>query len=189
MSTNNVINYGTINGTIIQDNNGVESKTNNPEKKPANQEERDEKQSFEYDIAVSYSSTDERYVSRVVNILEQEGLKVFFAPNCEEEFMAQDMIVKFYKIYRYQSEFVVAFVSSAYVAGDVTMQEANSALLRTRDEQRNCLIPVYLDGTKLPQLNPDINYISVNRNGYTLREVEVADKILRIVKKYSGKQK
>ena len=147
------------------------------------------KKKFDFDIAIYYSSEETRYVSRVVQILKAEGLRVFFAPDCEEEYTAKDMIAEFYTIYRYRSMFVAAFVSKSYIAGDITMHEASTALLRTEDEKRNCLIPVYMDDSRLEKLNPDINYIEVNRKGCMLREVETADKIVRIVKRYIGKGK
>lgn len=147
------------------------------------------KKNFDFDVAISYSSEETRYVSRVVQILKAEGLRVFFAPDCEEEYAAKDMITEFYTIYRYRSMFVVAFVSKSYIAGDITMHEASTALLRTEDEKRNCLIPVYMDDSRLEKMNPDINYIEVNRKGCMLREVETADKIVRIVKRYIGKEK
>ena len=147
------------------------------------------KKKFDFDVAVSYSSEETCYVSRVVQILKAEGLRVFFAPDCEEEYTAKDMIAEFYTIYRYRSMFVAAFISKSYIAGDITLHEGSTALLRTEDEKRNCLIPIYMDDSRLEKLNPDINYIEVNRKGCMLREVETADKIVRIVKRCVGKEK
>ena len=69
------------------------------------------------------------------------------------------------------------------------MHEVSTALLREKDEKRNCLIPVYMDGSRLEKLDTDINYIAVKRNGNILREVETADKIIRIIKNYAGSEK
>lgn len=134
-------------------------------------------QDFSYDVALSYAGEQERFVSRVARLLQAEGLRVFFAPQQEEAFQAEDMITKFYQIYRYQSRYVAAFVTDAYLKKDITMHEAATAILRQKEEGRNCLIPLYFNNVKLEQLGPDINYIQADK----LREVEIAEKIRAII--------
>lgn len=112
MGDNIVINGGTINGGVIQGKN-----TDAEAEASAVKQDMDKK--FDFDVAISYSSEETRYVSRVVQILKAEGLRVFFAPDCEEEYTAKDMIAEFYTIYRYRSMFVAAFVSKSYISGDI----------------------------------------------------------------------
>lgn len=102
---------------------------------------------FKYDIAISYTS--EQYVTRVVNILEMEGLRVFFTLKREEELLAADLITKFNKIYQYESPFVVGFISEDYLGKFFAIHEAKTALLCEKDENRNCFIPVYFQNVKL----------------------------------------
>jgi len=132
---------------------------------------------FSYDVAISYASEQERTVSRVVSILKMDGFRVFFAPDRESEFTAEDMIAQFYRIYRYESRYVAAFVTEDYLRKDITMHEAKTAMLRRREEGRSCLIPIYFEKAMLPGLNPDINFI----RGDGLREVELADKIRSVL--------
>lgn len=132
---------------------------------------------FSYDLAVSYAGEQEKLVSRVSKILETDGFKVFFAPEQESEFIAEDMITRFYRIYRYESRYVAAFVTEEYLRKDITMHEAATARLRRKAEGRNCLIPIYFGDVELPHLDLDIHYI----RGDGLREVEIADKIRTIL--------
>lgn len=132
---------------------------------------------YKYDVAISYASVQEHYVSRVCKILEKEHLVVFFAPNREEEFVGRDMITEFYDIYRYESMYVACFVSKEYLERDITMHEAKVAMLRQKEEKRNCLIPIYWGDARLSGLDPDINFLDADR----LREVEVAERIKWIV--------
>lgn len=132
---------------------------------------------FSYDVAISYASEQEHMVHRVVKILEAEGLRVFFAPNQESEFMADDMFERFYRIYRYESRYVAAFVTEDYLRKDITMHEASTAMLRRQSEGRNCLIPIYFGKAALEKLDSDINYI----RGDNLREAELAEKIRMVV--------
>lgn len=132
----------------------------------------------EFDVALSYASEQERFVSRVDKILTGEGLRVFFAPDCENEYKAKDMFKKFYEIYRYRSHYVVCFVSKEYLEKDYTMHEYECAFLKNKDKGENRIIVVNFDESVLPHLDPDINYIDATKS----REVQVADSILRIVK-------
>lgn len=150
---------------------------------------------YDYDVAISYSGRQTPFVSRVAKLLKQEGFRVFFAPDCEEEFLAQDMILVFHEIYRRKCLYVAAFISEDYLKSDICMSEISSALLRSKDENRNCLIPVSMADKPLrdllawhpiPTLNPDIHYIDVHSVNGDLKEVDVADKIGRIVKKYKA---
>ena len=131
-----------------------------------------------FDVALSYASEQEKFVSRVEKILKGEGVKVFFAPDCEKEYKAKDMFQKLYEIYRYRSKYVVCFVSKEYLQKDYTMHEYECAFLKNKDVGENRIIIVNFDGSSLPHLDPDINYIDAQKN----REVQVADSILRIIR-------
>lgn len=174
MANNMIINSGVINGNVIQ---------KSAAGTPLTAEKESQKtgggisSKYKYDVGISYASEQERYVTRVAKILEKENLRVFFAPNREEEFLGRDMITEFYDIYRYESMFVACFVSRDYLDKDITMHEAKTAMLREKEEKRNCLIPVYFGGSRLKELDPDIHFLDADR----LREVEVAEKIKIII--------
>ena len=138
----------------------------------------DDENQFRYDVAFSYASEQEKCVSRVAHILREDGVRVFYAPDQEDEFLGEDMIVRFYRIYRYDCKYVVAFISDDYLKKDFTMHEASTAMLRQKSEGRNCLIPVCFNGATLPKLNPDVSRIHADG----LNAVEIADKILSILK-------
>lgn len=135
-------------------------------------------QAVMYDVALSYAGEQVRLVSRVAKLLEAENLRVFFAPDRDADFIGEDMYARFYRIYRYESRYVAAFVTTDYLKKEITMHEAATAMLRRRDEKRNCLIPIYFGGASLPNLDADINYIP----GDGLREVEIADKIRGVIR-------
>lgn len=174
---NFIVNTGTLNGSVNQK--VVEQRPTGQPSCPFSftSVPKKTKKEYQYDVAVSYASEQERYVSRVCKILEKENLEVFFAPNREEEFIGRDMITEFYDIYRYKSMYVACFVSEEYLKKDITMHEAKVATLREKEEKRNCLIPICWGNARLPGLDPDINFLNADR----LREVEVAERIKWIV--------
>lgn len=187
--TNIIFNSGNINGTINQVGGNERPEHERLEhERPEHvrwAEERSssgspmqkEERTYQYDVAISYASEQEQYVSRVYKILKMERISVFFAPNREEEFLGRDMITEFYEIYRYKSRYVACFISEEYLKKDITMHEAKTDLLRQKEEKRNCLIPVCWGTARLDGLDPDIHYL----NGDRLREVEIAEKIKMIV--------
>lgn len=118
---------------------------------------------FRYDVAVSYASEERPYVERVVRYLQMDGLKVFFAPDVQESLIGENMLEVFYPVYKRESMFVAAFVSEAYLKKDYTRQEADIALFRSKEEKRNCLIPIYFGKARLEALNRDINYLSADK--------------------------
>lgn len=128
-----------------------------------------------FDLAISYASEQEEIVERVVKILIEEGVELFYAPKNQKEYRAQDMFKKFYHIYRYDSKFVVCFVSKEYLKKDYTMHEFASA---NAEKRYNKVISVSLDGSRLSGLDKDINYIDAQN----MNEVVIADNILQVIK-------
>ena len=132
---------------------------------------------YKYDVALSYASEQETLVKQVAKILEAEKLSVFFAPNREGAFLADDMVARFYQIYRYECRFAAAFVTEDYLRKKYTMHEAKSAMLRGRDEDGFHLIPILFGNAVLPGLDGDICRI----HGDGLDAVEIAEKIRLII--------
>lgn len=134
---------------------------------------------MKYDIAISYASENRDYVARVVRILELEGFSVFFAEQNQEMLTASNLLETLYPIYKWDSLFIAAFISESYLKKDYTMQEASIALTRSREERRNCLIPICFGNARLPDLNPDIVYLSGEK-----KESETAYYIAQVVRGY-----
>ena len=141
-------------------------------------------QTWTYDIALSYASEQERTVSRVAAILETEGLKVFFAPDRQGQFAADNMIARFYRIFRYQSRYAAAFVTEDYLRKDYTLYEAEAAQLPDGHGRKNRLIPIYFGGAALPGLDSDICFV----RGDGMREARLAEQILQIIRERDGGQ-
>lgn len=172
-----MINTGTILGDITQSQGGTGGGPARGASAAAPRRSPRSEDGFSYDVALSYAGEQERLVARVAKILEADGFRVFFAPRREEEFVGEDMISRFYRIYRYESRYVAAFVTEDYLKKDITKHEASTAMLRQKEEGRSCLIPFYFQGAKLDHLDQDVNYIPADG----LREVEMADKIRAVL--------
>lgn len=119
---------------------------------------------YKYDIALSYASEQESYVASVRTLLELKGLSVYFAPapGCQENLIGADMLAKFYEVFHDQCLLMAAFVSHEYLQKHWTMEEAAVGRMRSREEKRNCLIPVYFGDARLPNFSPNINHLTAD---------------------------
>lgn len=121
---------------------------------------------YQYDFALSYASEEEKLVKTVYHYLKAEGFKVFFAPEVEGQnvLSGRNQREVFYEIFGLKAEYVALFVSKHYVCKEVPMEEAGIALAKHSENQT--VIPIYLDGTILPEALFDpkqINYFKSNK--------------------------
>lgn len=120
---------------------------------------------YKYDIALSYAGEQEAYVSDVRTLLELKGLSVYFAPapDCQENLLGKNMLAEFYSIFHDQCLLMAAFVSAEYLQKRWTMEEAAIGRMRSREENRNCLIPVYFGDARLPDFDPNIGFRTADK--------------------------
>lgn len=124
---------------------------------------------YKYDVAISYASEELALVNLVYKMLDTEGVSVFFAPAEQQDIVGQDQTKVFHLIYGKEARFVAVFVSKHYITKPVCLHEARSEMIRNLDDDY-CLIPIYLDGTHLPDLDPDIAYYDEN-NPYKIKRL------------------
>ncbi len=104
----------------------------------------------QFDIALSFATENQPLVADVYQYLKAEGYKVFFAPSPEGQafISGKNQRQIFYQIFGWEAEYVALFVTKDYISKKVPMEEASIAL--TKRAGSNTVIPIYLDGCKLP---------------------------------------
>lgn len=120
---------------------------------------------YSYQIALSYASENQDIVETVYHYLKAEGLSVFYssAPECQSVLSGKNQREIFYEVFGLKAEYVALFVSNNYVKRAVPMEEARIAI--AKHSENGSVIPIYLDGTKLPQeiFDPlETNYFKSN---------------------------
>ena len=136
---------------------------------------------YQYDVVLSYASEDKELVSKVNELLKEKNLHVFFAPEQQSETIGLPLERALYKIYEEKARYVAVFVSYHYVIKKATMHEANTANSRVRCDDF-CIIPIYIDGTKLPNLDESIAYFESDD------VYEITSFITDIIKSRTSKQ-
>ncbi len=102
---------------------------------------------FTYHAAFSYSSTNERYVSRVLAALLPKGIKIFDYKTEEGNIAVAGHTIEYLeRIYEYEAMLVFAFLSKAYADSKFTKDEWEAASRATKRKPRY-LIPVLFDET------------------------------------------
>lgn len=104
----------------------------------------------EFDIALSFATENQPLVENVYHYLRAKGFRVFFAPSPEGQtfISGKNQREVFYQIFGWEAAYVALFVTKDYVRKQVPMEEACIAL--TERKGTGTTIPVYLDGTPLP---------------------------------------
>lgn len=103
-----------------------------------------------FDVAISFAMENEELADTVYHYLKTEGLSVFYAPapECQSILSGENQREIFYRIFGLESKYVILLVSKFYVEKQVPMEEARIAF--SKHGGNASVIPVYLDGTKLP---------------------------------------
>ena len=90
-------------------------------------------------------------------------------------FGGKDLAITFDEIFRKRSRYCVVFVSHEYRDRIWTLQEMRSALARAVEEKGNeYILPVRIDSTELPGLQPTIAYLSINEGIQTIADLLIA---------------
>ena len=104
----------------------------------------------QFDIALSFATENQPLVENVYHYLKAKGLRVFFAPSPEGQVFisGKNQREVFYQIFGWDATYAALFVTKDYVRKQVPMEEACIAL--TERKGMDTAIPIYLDGTPLP---------------------------------------
>ena len=125
---------------------------------------------FDFDVALSYAGEDRQYVGRVALELRESGVRLFYDEFERVALWGADLIAYLDDVYRNKSRFVVVFASKHYAAKMWTSHERRSAQARALLDKEIYLLPVRLDDTDVPGLQPTIAYL----DGRSYKPEEVA---------------
>lgn len=123
----------------------------------------------EYDIALSFAGEDREYVEEIANKLKAKGIKVFYDKFETSKLWGKDLYQYLSDMYQNRAEYCVIFISQYYIEKAWTKHELKSAQNRAFLENREYILPIRMDETKIPGLNETIGFIY--RNNFTTDEV------------------
>lgn len=111
-----------------------------------------------YDVALSFSGSDRAYVIQVANYLRALKVDVFYDNFEHSTLWGKNLYQHLSEVYS-QARFCVIFVSEQYARGLWTGQELAWAQERAFSENREYILPVRFDNTKIPGVPDTVAYI------------------------------
>lgn len=117
---------------------------------------------FTYDVALSFAGEDRVYVERIANLLIEQGIKVFYDKFETANLWGKDLYQYLSDIYRTKAEFCVIFISKYYKEKNWTRHELRNAQNRAFIDNKEYILPIFIDDVELDGLNSTIGYIRSN---------------------------
>ena len=113
-------------------------------------------ESFEYDVALSMAGEDRGYVNPIAVQLRESGVRVFYDEFEQSAMWGEDLVVFLDTVFRKNSRYAVVFISRHYVEKKWPTHEGRSAHARALVEDSPYFLPVRLDDSELPGLQPTV---------------------------------
>ncbi len=132
-----------------------------------------------FDIALSFADEDRNYAEQIYELLTKREIKVFYDKHEEADLWGKDIYEYLSDIYTNKARFCVIIISSAYANKRWTSHELRNAYARAFKENKEYILPIRLDDTKIPGIRETIAYID-------LRNSTVNNIVNAIIKKLSS---
>ena len=116
---------------------------------------------FDYDVCFSFAGENRAYVHRTADILQAQGVRVFYDEYEEAELWGKDLYEHLHEIYSRAARYCVVFISKDYAKKLWTNHERRSAQERAFRERKEYILPARFDGTRIPGLADTVSYVTL----------------------------
>jgi hypothetical protein len=115
----------------------------------------------EYDIALSFAGEDRNIASEIAQKLQSKEIKVFYDNFEQANLWGKDLYEYLTDVYSKHARYCVMILSASYERKLWTNHERQSAQERAFSERREYILPVRLDGTRIPGIRDTVGYIDL----------------------------
>lgn len=130
-----------------------------------------------YQVALSFAGEQRRYVEAVAKALAARHIAVFYDGFEANALWGKDGAEHFHQVYSCDTQYVVMFISEAYVAKAWTRHERRSAISRQMKDEGEYILPVRFDMTEVPGLPDTMQYLMAERFTPAELALEIAKKV------------
>lgn len=116
---------------------------------------------FLYDVAISFAGEDRAHASDLAGRLVAKGVRVFYDDYEQADLWGKDLYQHLQKVYRDTARFCVILISAAYSKKLWTRHELKQAQARAFADNSEYILPLKLDETDIPGINPTVGYVSL----------------------------
>ncbi|MBV8694774.1 MAG: TIR domain-containing protein, partial [Ktedonobacteraceae bacterium] len=116
---------------------------------------------YQYEIVISYAGEDRLYADELVAALNRRGgVKLWYAEYEQHVTWGKDLYTYLSDLYQNKARYCVAFFSKHYARKAWTRHELAAAQARAFEENKEYILPIRLDDTKIPGVLATTHYIS-----------------------------
>ena len=130
-----------------------------------------------YQVALSFAGEQRDYVHEVARHLQDRAISVFYDGFEKVHLWGRSGTEAFHQAFAQQSDYVVMFISKAYVEKAWPRHERRSALSRMIQEQGEYILPVRFDDTFVPGLPEDVIYERASEHTPAQLSASIANKL------------
>jgi hypothetical protein len=120
-----------------------------------------EKRRFDYHVVLSFAGEDREAAEKLAELLTARGVRVFYDRYETADLWGKDLYQHFQTVYRDKAKFAVVFVSEHYVRKAWPRHELKQVQARDFMEGREYILPLRIDDSELPGLNPTVGYVDL----------------------------
>jgi|GEM_PF-1980811 hypothetical protein len=134
---------------------GINKDKQFPQPKVVMPESQQEKQ---YDVVISFAGEDRAYAKQLADLLQKDGFHFFYDAYEEDELWGKDLYEHLSYIYSQAGKYCVMFLSKHYAAKQWTRHERRAAQERAFKENKEYILPIRIDDTKIPGILDTVAY-------------------------------
>lgn len=116
-----------------------------------------------YDVALSFSGKDRKFVQDVAEQLKFFGISVFYDIWDQPNLLGRDLFVHLADIYQNSAKYCLIFISKSYVESVWPQHELKFASARSLSQEEPYIIPVRLDSSVCPGIPVTIAHIDAKK--------------------------
>ena len=131
----------------------------------------------QYQVALSFAGEERSYVEEVAHHLQAWSIVLFYDRFEQARLWGRSGVEAFDDVFARRAAYVVMFISEAYVAKAWPRLERRAALSRMIQEDREYILPVRFDDTRVPGLPADIQYLKADQYTPAALAAMIAEKL------------
>lgn len=136
---------------------------------------------YEYDVVLSFAGEDRKHAKKVAELLDKLGIKVFYDNFEQFDLWGKDLYEHLDDMYSNKARYCIMFLSEHYAKKLWTNHERKSAQARAFTENREYILPVRIDDTKIPGIRSTQGFLDLRKHSYQEVVAGVAHKLGKVV--------
>lgn len=133
-----------------------------------------------FDIAISFAGEDRELAEKIATKLKEKQVKVFYDNFEKADLWGKNLYDYLSSVYSEKSKYCVMLLSKHYENKLWTTHERKSAQARAFRENREYILPILIDNTKITGIHETVGYIDINNHSIEEIVELIMDKLKKI---------